>query len=241
MVNMKNVKDMFEKNKEIIFLPGLLLKETLQENLDYISKIYKRCKIYYNSLKNQYCKYSLFDLNNFGRANKIYIDMFLIISSIQKKYQIISSFNDCKICTIECCKQQKKKLLDEKGSGPFEFGRYRFLLGSSYETQTTFVSSPQNLKKILMLTKKLRKKILREDGGQRDGYDKQEIVFLDEFYTKISWDDVVNILNNTTEGVEHKGKGFRQPFIPKYIFMTARKSLQESYNFGNRSNNEDSY
>ncbi|CAG8773221.1 8141_t:CDS:1, partial [Gigaspora rosea] len=65
MVNMKNVKDMFEKNKEIIFLPGLLLKETLQENLDYISKIYKRCKIYYNSLKNQYCKYSLFDLNNF--------------------------------------------------------------------------------------------------------------------------------------------------------------------------------
>ncbi|CAG8533739.1 4840_t:CDS:1 [Scutellospora calospora] len=30
-----------------------------------------------------------------------------------------------------------------------------------------------------------------------NGYDEQEIVLLDEFYTKIDWNDLVNILNDT--------------------------------------------
>ncbi|CAG8599742.1 15878_t:CDS:2, partial [Gigaspora rosea] len=232
----KNTGDMFEKDEGIIFPPGLLLKGTSQENLDYILKIYGKCKIHHNPSKNQYCKCSLFDLNN---------------------------LDDCKICTIECCKQRKKELLDEEGSGPFEFGRYRFLLGSSNETvdkinniilenyekqkaiinnndtyynvvsdrrkwPTTFVSSPQNLEKITYDEEKLRKKNIKRRWWP--------IVF---YFYGLNGSGKSGLVTELF-GVEHKGKGFRQPFIPKYIFMTARKSLQESYNFGNRSNNEDS-
>ncbi|CAG8500961.1 15412_t:CDS:2 [Dentiscutata heterogama] len=69
-------------------------------------------------------------------------------------------------------------------------------------------------------------------------YDGQEIVFLDEFYTKIEWNNMVNLLNDTSCSVEIKHGGFA-PFLAKYIFMTTTKNPLEAYNFNNRGGNED--
>jgi len=56
-------------------------------------------------------------------------------------------------------------------------------------------------------------------------------VLFDEWYTCLSWNDIVKYLNDTPEKVEIKGKGF-VPFLVKHIFMTSRKALQEAFNFG---------
>ncbi|CAG8592010.1 2765_t:CDS:2, partial [Scutellospora calospora] len=69
-------------------------------------------------------------------------------------------------------------------------------------------------------------------------YENQSVVFLNEWYTKVRWDDIVNYLNDTPEEVEVKCKGFK-PFLAKYIFMTSRRSLEESFNFGQRNKSED--
>ncbi|CAG8808250.1 15759_t:CDS:2, partial [Racocetra fulgida] len=65
-----------------------------------------------------------------------------------------------------------------------------------------------------------------------DGYFGQDIVFFDEWYTCLSWADIVKLLNDTDESVEIKNKGF-VPFLAKYVFMTSRKPPQEAFNFGN--------
>ena len=72
-----------------------------------------------------------------------------------------------------------------------------------------------------------------------NGYNKQDIIFLDEWYTCFNWNDVVKYLNDTEEEVEIKGKGFI-PFLGKYIFMTSRKPPNEAFNFGNRGFGNDS-
>ena len=65
------------------------------------------------------------------------------------------------------------------------------------------------------------------------------MVLLDEFYTKIDWNDTVNLFNNTLYNIELKQKGF-EPFLAKYIFLTARKPPKEAYNFGRTRNDEES-
>ncbi|RIB17230.1 hypothetical protein C2G38_2037897 [Gigaspora rosea] len=50
---------------------------------------------------------------------------------------------------------------------------------------------------------------------------------------------MVNIMNDTAYPVEQKSKGF-VPFVPKYIFLTARKAPNEAYNFSKRHDKEDS-
>ncbi|CAG8486210.1 6910_t:CDS:2 [Scutellospora calospora] len=59
-----------------------------------------------------------------------------------------------------------------------------------------------------------------------------------EWYTVVRWDDIVNYLNDTPAEVEVKRKGFK-PFLAKYIFMTSRRSPEESFNFGQRNKSED--
>ncbi|CAG8791833.1 9362_t:CDS:2, partial [Gigaspora rosea] len=100
--------------------------------------------------------------------------------------------------------------------GPFEFGEYRELEGSK-----------QNKKDI--------------NEYKADEYESgiEKVVLLDEFYTKIDWNEIINLLNNTSYRVEIKHKGF-EPFVTKYIFLTARKPPNEAYNFGKRHDNEES-
>ncbi|CAG8716206.1 27540_t:CDS:2, partial [Racocetra persica] len=51
------------------------------------------------------------------------------------KYYIRKPYkrSNCKVYTIECCRQSRKELLEEEGSDLFVFGKYRLLLGSSDE------------------------------------------------------------------------------------------------------------
>ncbi|CAG8643676.1 5858_t:CDS:2, partial [Scutellospora calospora] len=70
-------------------------------------------------------------------------------------------------------------------------------------------------------------------------YKRQEIVLLDEFYTKIDWDDMVNILNDSICDLELKHKGF-VPFLAKYVFLTNTKPPEEAYNFGQNGRDDDS-
>ncbi|CAG8549925.1 6428_t:CDS:2 [Ambispora gerdemannii] len=63
-----------------------------------------------------------------------------------------------------------------------------------------------------------------------NGYNGQEIIFFDEFFSKISWSDMVNILNDTNHNVEKKYEGFT-PLLSKYIFLTSTKSPEQAYNF----------
>ncbi|KAF0453395.1 hypothetical protein F8M41_001759 [Gigaspora margarita] len=72
-------------------------------------------------------------------------------------------------------------------------------------------------------------------GSGKDDYTGQDVVLLGEFYTKIDWNEMINLLNNTSHRVEIKHKGF-EPFIAKYIFLTAN----EAYNFGKRHDDEES-
>ncbi|HEY6535382.1 MAG TPA: hypothetical protein VIY08_06230, partial [Candidatus Nitrosocosmicus sp.] len=63
-----------------------------------------------------------------------------------------------------------------------------------------------------------------------NGYKGQEIILLDEIYTKIEWGDMVNVLNDTANEVEQKNKGF-VPLIAKYVFMTGNRPPSEVYTF----------
>ncbi|CAG8809278.1 16463_t:CDS:2, partial [Gigaspora rosea] len=70
----------------------------------------------------------------------------------------------------------------------------------------------------------------RSGSNWWNGYEGQEIVLIDEFYTKIEWGDMVNVLNDFCHNVEKKHGGF-EPFIAKYVFLTATKPPEEAYNF----------
>ncbi|CAG8850211.1 32439_t:CDS:1, partial [Gigaspora margarita] len=100
------VKDLFNNDKEILFPPDILLKRSSEDAKYYVIS-YRRCKIHHKTSEKKYCKCYLYDLNDLG---------------------------NCKLYTIECCKQRKKEQLNELGSGPFEFGQYRLLLESTDDT-----------------------------------------------------------------------------------------------------------
>ncbi|CAG8581067.1 9923_t:CDS:2, partial [Racocetra fulgida] len=68
-------------------------------------------------------------------------------------------------------------------------------------------------------------------------YEGQDFVLLDKFYTKIDWNDLVTLYNDTNETVKQKYKGFI-PFTSKYIIMTAQKLPNEAYNFGNHQSED---
>ncbi|CAG8629263.1 16596_t:CDS:2, partial [Dentiscutata heterogama] len=65
-----------------------------------------------------------------------------------------------------------------------------------------------------------------------NGYKGQEIVFFDEFYTKINWSDMVNVLNDTSCPVKIKYGTYKTLFKAKFVFMTSTKPPEEAYNFG---------
>ncbi|CAG8434439.1 5238_t:CDS:2 [Scutellospora calospora] len=79
----------------------------------------------------------------------------------------------------------------------------------------------------------------RNSSNWWNKYKGQKIVLLDEFYTKIDWDNIVNILNDNICDVELKHGGF-VPFIAKYVFLTNTKPPEEAYNFGQNGHEEDS-
>ncbi|RIB17497.1 hypothetical protein C2G38_2313592 [Gigaspora rosea] len=78
----------------------------------------------------------------------------------------------------------------------------------------------------------------RSGSNWWNGYEGQEIVLIDEFYTKIEWGDMVNVLNDFCHNVEKKHGGF-EPFIAKYVFLTATKPPEEAYNFSQTGVTED--
>ncbi|RIB24503.1 hypothetical protein C2G38_2168352 [Gigaspora rosea] len=78
----------------------------------------------------------------------------------------------------------------------------------------------------------------RSGSNWWNGYEGQEIVLIDEFYTKIDWGDMINILNDSCFNVEKKHSGF-EPFIAKYVFLTATKPPEEAYNFNQTGVTED--
>ncbi|CAG8756655.1 12226_t:CDS:2, partial [Cetraspora pellucida] len=79
----------------------------------------------------------------------------------------------------------------------------------------------------------------RSGSNWWNGFEGQDILFLDEFYTKIDWMTMVNVLNDGKCKVQFKHGGFNY-MIAKYIFMTSTKPPDEVYNFGTRPNDDDS-
>ncbi|CAG8753119.1 10326_t:CDS:2, partial [Gigaspora rosea] len=75
---------------------------------------------------------------------------------------------------------------------------------------------------------KLKKQ--RSELNWWNGYEEQKIILINEFYTKINWGDMINILNDSCFNVEKKHGGF-EPFIAKYVFLTATKPPEKAYNF----------
>jgi hypothetical protein len=63
-----------------------------------------------------------------------------------------------------------------------------------------------------------------------DGYVGQEIVLLDEFYTRVDWGEMLSCMNDVPFDVEYKGKGF-SPFLAKYIFITNSVSPKDAFKF----------
>ncbi|CAG8691418.1 14018_t:CDS:2, partial [Racocetra persica] len=71
----------------------------------------------------------------------------------------------------------------------------------------------------------------------------QKIVLINKFYTKIDWNKMINLLNDSCFEVEHKYGEF-EPFLAKYICLTATKLPEEAYNFrqyGGEDDNKKDY
>ncbi|CAG8540452.1 5067_t:CDS:1, partial [Dentiscutata heterogama] len=67
----------------------------------------------------------------------------------------------------------------------------------------------------------------------------QEIIFFDEFYTKIDWSDMVNVLNDISCPVKIKYRTYKTLFKAKYVFITSTKLSEEAYNFGQHDSEDD--
>ncbi|CAG8441405.1 4357_t:CDS:2 [Scutellospora calospora] len=72
-----------------------------------------------------------------------------------------------------------------------------------------------------------------------NGYKGQEFILLDEFYTKIDWGNMVNLLNDEPITVQVK-HGF-VPIIAKYIILTSTRPPIEAYNFKPKDNSDDDW
>ncbi|CAG8632803.1 15166_t:CDS:2, partial [Dentiscutata heterogama] len=105
-VMMKYMTDVLKTNR-ISFLPGVLCRGSTKDNEDYTLKSWGRCKIHHKPREGKYCKCNLF------------------VKEDQSK---------CSLCKLSCINLRKREQLDEEGAGPFIFGKFRYLEGSSDET-----------------------------------------------------------------------------------------------------------
>ncbi|CAG8510370.1 3232_t:CDS:2, partial [Scutellospora calospora] len=62
---------------------------------------------------------------------------------------------------------------------------------------------------------------------------------IDEFYTKIEWKTMVNILNDSKCKVQMKYRCY-ELFVTKYIFLTSTRPPEEAYNFSQNNGEDDS-
>ncbi|CAG8711344.1 13666_t:CDS:2, partial [Dentiscutata heterogama] len=132
----------------------------------------------------------------------------------------------------------------------------------SYDDLNNFLKCPSNIAIVCDVYNRLLQK--KKDAIQRcwcpvvfylyepgrfgktglNGYEDQEIIFFNEFYTKIDWSDIINVLNDISCLVEIKYEIYKTSFKAKYIFMSSTKPLEEAYNFGqcnNENNNKRDY
>ena len=56
------------------------------------------------------------------------------------------------------------------------------------------------------------------------GYDKHEVVSIDEFQRKVDYEELINVLDKTELEVE-ESQGKFVPFLAKYVFLMSSKSL----------------
>ncbi|RIB10268.1 hypothetical protein C2G38_2146161 [Gigaspora rosea] len=129
--------------------------------------------------------------------------------------------------------KEKKKEKGDRFWRPLTF----YLYGPGGAGKSGLVQAIFSCKKGELYDEKPKKN--KEIISGKGGYYGQDVVLLDEFYTKIDWNEMINLLNDTSHRVEIKHKGF-EPFIAKYIFLTARKPPNEAYNFGKRHDDEES-
>ncbi|CAG8745975.1 5421_t:CDS:2 [Gigaspora rosea] len=124
--------------------------------------------------------------------------------------------------------QQEKKKETHRFWRPVTF----YLFGPGGSEKTGLVQE--------LFSDELYDKPKKQQSGSNwwNGYEGQEIVLIDEFYTKIDWGDMINILNDSCFNVEKKHSGF-EPFIAKYVFLTATKPPEEAYNFNQTGVTED--
>ncbi|CAG8481921.1 19033_t:CDS:2, partial [Racocetra persica] len=113
-------------------------------------------------------------------------------------------------------KNKKKKIRDFGGQSLFIFSD---------------LAVQENLDLFKLYLKMNYMKKLKSKSLIQIDYDDQEVVFIDEFYMKLDWTDIVNYPNDTSEWIEIKAKGFVL-FLAKYIFLTARKPPEDAFNFG---------
>jgi len=58
----------------------------------------------------------------------------------------------------------------------------------------------------------------------------QDVLLIDEFYTKLSWGDMLNVLNDISYNINMKYTK-SQSLLSRYIFLTGSRSPNDSYNF----------
>ncbi|CAG8747741.1 3181_t:CDS:2, partial [Gigaspora margarita] len=61
------------------------------------------------------------------------------------------------------------------------------------------------------------------------GYEDQLAVFFDEFYNKIRWENILDVLNDTKCPLEVKGKNETVNFNSRYAILTGRMNPRESF------------
>ncbi|CAG8789667.1 9882_t:CDS:2, partial [Dentiscutata erythropus] len=105
-VSMKYVKQLVGCER-ISFPPGITCSGTSKDNEDYVLKNWGRCVIHHKPKEGKFCKCS---------------------------FSIKEDISKCSLCKSSCISVRKKELLDEEGAGPFIFGKFRVLEGSSDET-----------------------------------------------------------------------------------------------------------
>ncbi|CAG8516753.1 6065_t:CDS:2 [Scutellospora calospora] len=158
--------------------------------------------------------------------------------------------NICNVCNESCIEKRKYSHWTDKDSnklpqesvGPWTFGTYRYLPPSK---EFSVIKDELEEKKSIEF-----EAIIEENNKLLEGATPLEVFKLNKdkvqysnsyenkWYTAVRWDDIVTYLNNTPAKVEVKRKGFK-PFLAKYIFMTSRRSPEESFNFGQRNRSED--
>ncbi|CAG8722543.1 11836_t:CDS:2, partial [Cetraspora pellucida] len=172
----------------------------------------------------------------------------------------------CEVCTPKCSERTISRIEGLSSSvSPFEFGNFHNLASSGYEKMQKdkktlkkrlregrfwhpvvfYFYGPGGSGKSGLVTELFGNELFNKQEKMRSGsswwnsYEGQDILFLDEFYTKIDWGTMVNLLNDTNHEVQSKYGGYKS-MVVKYIFMTNTKSPEDAYNFGNNVTDNDS-